>query len=85
MKISILRSFERDFQKLPKETQQTTLKKLDYLKTCRGHPSLRTKKVKGSKGIWEGSITMDYRFTYHVEDNTICLRRVGLHPILKTP
>ena len=85
MKIVILKSFEKDFQKLSKELQQQTLRKLDYLRVHRGHPSLRTKKIKGYERIWEGSISMSYRFTYYLEGNTISLMRVGTHSVLERP
>lgn len=85
MKIALLKSFEKDFKKLPKQLQQTTLKKLSLLTSHRGHPSLRTKKIKGCENIWEGSITMAYRFTYHIDRTTIFLRRIGTHSILEKP
>lgn len=85
MKLTFLKSFEKDFQRLPKEIQQQTLKKLAYLKDYLGHPSLRTKKIKGCEAIWEGSVNMSYRFTYNLESDTIILRRVGTHSILETP
>lgn len=85
MKIALLKSFEKDFQKLPREIQHQALKKLTYLKSYMGHPSLRTKKIKGYEYIWEGSINMSYRFTYHFEGDTLYLRRIGTHSILGTP
>ena len=85
MKIVLLRSFEKDFKKLPKQFQQTTLKKLSRLTTHRGHPSLRTKKIKGCENIWEGSISTACRFTYHIDGAAIFLRRIGTHSILEKP
>jgi len=85
MKIAILRSFEKDFKKLPGQIQETTLKQLKHLPTRRGHPSLRTKKIKGCENIWEGSVTMAYRFTYHIDEDTLFLRRIGTHSVLEKP
>ena len=83
MNILVLRSFEDDFKKLPRDIQKQTLEKLVFLKDNRGHPSLRTKKMKGYERIWEGSISMSYRLTYHIEKDNIVLRRIGAHTILK--
>ncbi|OIO75849.1 MAG: hypothetical protein AUJ85_01940 [Elusimicrobia bacterium CG1_02_37_114] len=87
MIIRILSSFEKDFAKLPKHIQNTTLKKFDYLKNNRFHPSLRTKKVQCCPGIWEGSISMEYRFTYYIDEQEriLYMRRIGTHSILRNP
>ncbi|MEN6327433.1 MAG: hypothetical protein ABFD18_14675 [Syntrophomonas sp.] len=48
------------------------------------HSSLRTKKIQGTDGIYEASINMVIRVTFHYEKpNTIYLRNVGEHSILK--
>ena len=33
------------------------------------HPSLRIRKMEGHPGIWEGHVTLDYVFTFHVEND----------------
>ena len=46
------------------------------------HPSLRKKKIQGAKGIFEASINMAIRVTFHYEKpDTIYLRNVGEHDI----
>lgn len=48
------------------------------------HPSLRTKKIKGTDGIYEASMNMVIRVTFHyVKPNTIYLRNIGEHSIIK--
>ncbi len=48
------------------------------------HPSLRTKKIQGTEAIYEASINMAIRVTFHyVKPNTIYLRNVGEHKIPK--
>ncbi|MFH1846027.1 MAG: hypothetical protein ABH869_00520 [Candidatus Omnitrophota bacterium] len=37
------------------------------------------------ENIWEGSITISYRITYHIEKDTIHLRPIGTHAILCSP
>jgi mRNA interferase RelE/StbE len=87
MKIVVLKSFDKDQKKLPKEVKEQLLKKLLYLETNINHPSLRAKKIQGYEDIWEVSITMTYRITFHrdIVHKIICLRRIGTHAILKKP
>jgi mRNA-degrading endonuclease YafQ of YafQ-DinJ toxin-antitoxin module len=49
------------------------------------HPSLRVKKMKGTSGFWELSLTMNYRLTFEVEGEVLTLRRVGTHDTLRHP
>jgi len=83
MKIFYSESFKKDFQRLPKEIQKIAERKLNlFIKNTR-HPSLRIKKIKGLKNIWEGSITKSYRFTFLMKNDVCILRRIGTHDILK--
>ncbi len=54
------------------------------------HPSLHIKKVQGTKGIWEGRIDRQYRFTFQfVKENDqtiIVFRNIDNHDeCLKNP
>ena len=33
------------------------------------HPSLRIRKMQGHADVWEGHITMQYVFTFHIEQD----------------
>ena len=47
------------------------------------HPSLRTKKIKGTDGLWESSVNMDIRIIQFYEDSEmIILLYIGHHDIL---
>jgi mRNA-degrading endonuclease YafQ of YafQ-DinJ toxin-antitoxin module len=35
------------------------------------------------ENIWEASVTMSYRITYEIIGETLILRRIGTHDILK--
>lgn len=75
--------FKRDFKALPKSIQDLFESKLELaIDSNLSHPSLRIKKMKGHPFIWEGSITMNYRFTFHRTENGFFLRRIGTHDIL---
>ena len=51
--------------------------KLRFLLQGGHHPSLRTKKIKSEKDVYELSITKNYRLTFHIEGDTYVLRKVG--------
>jgi len=81
-KVARTESFARDFKGLPKEVQGRVEKAISRLVQNPAHPSLRVKKMQGVKNIWEASVTMSYRLTFHRGGDTITLRRVGTHDIL---
>lgn len=53
--------FKRDYKKLPPSIQKRTDEKLRLLVQNISYPSLRVKRVQKYKGIFDGSITKDYR------------------------
>lgn len=83
MKLLASKPFQKDYKKLPRHIQKETDNALRLLANNPRHPSLRVKKMQGTKGIWEGSVTMSYRFTFHMHGDTVVLRRIGTHDILR--
>ncbi len=83
MKLLASEPFQRDYKKLPRHIQKETDNALRLLANNPRHPSLRVKKMQGTKGIWEGSVTMSFRFTFHMHGDTVVLRRIGTHDILR--
>ncbi|HEV8574233.1 MAG TPA: hypothetical protein VGR43_05935 [Dehalococcoidia bacterium] len=79
------REFERLFRRLPKRIRLETYEKLVLLQSDPSHPSLRVKRIKGTRALWEMSVTMNYRITFQVEGETVILRRNGTHDILRSP
>jgi hypothetical protein len=55
------------------------------------HPSLRIRKMQGHPNIWEGYITLQYVFTFHVDrdpetgEQTFVFRNIGTHEIYRRP
>jgi hypothetical protein len=55
------------------------------------HPSLRIRKMVGHENIWEGHITMQYVFTFHIEADLdtqeiiYVFRNIGTHEIYCNP
>jgi len=75
--------FKKQYNTLPHEIRQTFDEKLVLFLSDMLHPSLRVKKIQGSDGCWEGSITMKYRFTFIFDGDTIIFRAIGTHDILR--
>jgi len=82
VRVRVFDRFRRDYQRLPKHIQKQTDKALALLEQNPLHPSLHTKRIKGTKHIWEARITIVYRFTFNWESDLVTLRRVGTHDIL---
>ncbi len=55
------------------------------------HPSLRIRKMQGHSGIWEGHVTLQYVFTFHIEHDAetgeiiYVFRNIGTHDIYRRP
>jgi mRNA interferase RelE/StbE len=76
------KKFKKEYQTLPKEIQDNFDKKLTLLLEDIFHPSLRVKRIQGTKNRWAGSVTMKYRFTFELHDNKAIFRTIGTHDIL---
>ena len=74
--------FKKEYAGLPKEVQEAFDKKFRLLLNNPHHPSLRVKKIKGTENRWEGSVTMNYRFTFQIFNDTVLFRRIGTHDLL---
>ena len=75
--------FKKEYKALPKEIQNGFDNKLTLFLKNIYHPSLRVKRIQGTKEQWEGSITMKYRFTFEFSEDTLIFRTIGTHDILK--
>lgn len=77
--------FDRLFRRLPTRIRDATYEKLTRLAQDPAHPSLRVKQIRGRAGIWEMSITMNYRLTFEIDEERVVLRRIGTHDTLRNP
>jgi len=76
------RRFKKEYNRLPKKIQKAFDRKLQFFLKDISHPSLRVKRIEGTKDRWEGSVTMKYRFTFQFSENTLLFRTIGTHDIL---
>ena len=75
--------FKRDYKKLLPSIQKRADEKLKLLVQNISHPSLRVKRAQKYKGVFEGSITKDYRFLFQITTKGYILLRIGKHNILE--
>ena len=75
--------FKKEYNRLPKKIQKAFNEKLTLFLKEISHPSLRIKRIQGTKNQWEGSVTMKYRFTFEFLKDEVLFRTIGSHDILK--
>jgi mRNA-degrading endonuclease RelE of RelBE toxin-antitoxin system len=76
------KKFKKGYRTLPEEIQKKFDKKLPVFLNDMLHPSFRVKRIQGTKNIWEGSVTMKYRFTFELADDKVIFRLIGTHDII---
>ncbi|MCL0038558.1 hypothetical protein M1N10_06070, partial [Thermodesulfovibrionales bacterium] len=69
--------FKKEYNKLPKEIQKAFDERLPLFLKKMSRPSLRVKRIQGTKTQWEGSVTMKYRFTFEFLKNGLIFRAIG--------
>ncbi len=82
MKLEFSETFRAYYRRLPKEIQIRVDKTLLLLEENPWHPSLHTKRIKGTQGIWEARVTRSYRLSFNWVEDVALLRRVGTHEII---
>ena len=84
LKITYSERFQKHYKKLSADEKTQFRKKLDVFADNPLHPSLRTKRIKGTDGLFEFSVNMDIRVVWFYEgDSLVALVDIGYHDILK--
>ncbi len=79
-KLSASKRFQKAQFRLPNNIYNKLVKVLELLAVDPRHPSLQTKQLKGSKGIYEARLDLNYRLTYErLPGDILKLRTVGPH------
>jgi mRNA-degrading endonuclease RelE of RelBE toxin-antitoxin system len=78
MKILLSNKAEKAFDKLPVKIKKKALKQFNFLDIDINHPSLRIKRLLGTK-YFEGRIDYHYRFIFQIENNVIQILAIGPH------
>lgn len=85
MNVQTTRPFDRDYERLPDAVRQRVDKQLHLLLSNPRHPSLRLKRIQGTEDLWEVRVTAGYRLTIQIVGDTLVLRRIGGHDVLRQP
>ena len=82
MRVRRTERFKKDYQRLPSGIQRRVDEKLRFLLHDMRYPSLRVHKLRGVEGLWELSVTMNYRVIFEIESECYVLLAVGPHRIV---
>ncbi len=86
MRFRRLDGFKEDYKRLQPDEQALVDKALEFLAVDPRYPSLRLKRLKGYKEVWEARASRDLCFTFKWVRDIITLRAVGHHDeILHSP
>lgn len=78
--IELTDTFHKGYANLPPEIKKKTKKALRLLSENPRHPSLRSKPIRGAKGIFEARVDRNYRITYErLPGDIFRLRVIGKH------
>ena len=82
--LTFSKTFQKHFAKFTGRQKKQIKNKLEILAQNPAHPSLRTKRIKGTLSLWEMSVNMDIRIIFEFDGETIIiLVDIGHHDILK--
>ena len=82
--ITVTRRFQKHYEILSAKEKKQLKTKLVLLAENPMHPSLRTKRIQGTRDLFECSVNMDLRIIWYYEGDTlIVLLDVGHHDILR--
>jgi mRNA-degrading endonuclease RelE of RelBE toxin-antitoxin system len=86
-KILLTERFISLYRNLPAAIRKKIDRQITLLADNPRHPSLQTKPIQGTKGIFEARVDINYRLTYErLPDDTLLLRVVARHDeALKKP
>ena len=84
LQITYTERFQKHFKNLNTNEKKQFKNKLTIFAQNPMHPSLRTKRVQGTKDLFEFSVNMDIRVMWFYEgDALVALIDIGHHDILK--
>ena len=85
-KITYSKRFQKHYKKLTQTEKKQIKVKVEMFSENPLHPSLRTKRIKGTEDLFECSVNMYIRIIWYYEDEQlILLLDVGHHDILDKP
>jgi len=86
VKVARTERFKRSYRKLDPESRERARKAIRHLLEDPRHPSLRVKRVRGTRSTWEARVSRSCRMTFEIHTGTYVLRNIGEHDkVLRKP
>jgi mRNA-degrading endonuclease YafQ of YafQ-DinJ toxin-antitoxin module len=95
MKFQPTEPFWKDYARLPDRVRRKAREAFQLFRQGADsppfHPSLRIRKMEGHAGVWEGHVTRQYVFTFHMETDAdtgepvYVFRSLGTHEAYRRP
>ncbi len=79
MRFILTNRFKKAYQSLAVDDQKRVQKAIRLMSAGLRHPSLRVKRIKGTRGIWEARASKSLRITFETEGDALFFRNVGHH------
>lgn len=76
---------KKAYKNLPQDIQKKFKRNFGLFVSNPKHPSLRVKKMSGTRDIFEARITDNCRWTFQFVKGGVKLRHIGTHDILRQP
>ena len=84
LKITYSDRFKKHYSRLTDKEKEQFKKKLRMFAENPAHPSLRTKRIRGTENLYEFSVNMDIRVIWFYEgEELVAFVDIGHHDILK--
>lgn len=79
MKIYETPQFLKAYKRVPLRIKKKYRKQIGFLVKDPSHPSLRTKRKRGTKDTWEARVNYHYRFLFRKENDVLEILVIGPH------
>ncbi|MFZ4816713.1 MAG: hypothetical protein ACOYL5_19410 [Phototrophicaceae bacterium] len=83
--LTFTNTFRKGYKKLPAKIQAKTQTVIRLMSENPFHPELQFKKMVNTPNIYELRLDRSFRLTYTASDQTVLLRVIGSHDVLKKP
>lgn len=78
-KIDFSETAENSYKKLPLSIKKKADRQLKRIMIDSRHPSLRVKKIRGTRDKFEARIDRNYRFAFSMKEKNIYIHTLGPH------
>jgi mRNA-degrading endonuclease RelE of RelBE toxin-antitoxin system len=80
MKVRFTERADKDYAALPRSVRTTFAKQLRFLLTNLRHPSLRAKKYDERLDLWQGRVSLGWRFYFQIKGDEYVIISIVPHP-----